>query len=267
MDAHSAQPPSPQRVQKAKGIFQVGRIANPRIDESSGVVPAAKADQFWTHNDGKDSTLFLINASGESLAQFTVIAPSVGDWEDIARDEQGNLYLADVGNNFAVRKEVAVHRFAEPVAGETNGSVKADKSWRLRFPEAAFDCEAFFVWRGDGYLVSKVFNDQRAVIYRFPLESTNTTITLERVVELPVTSPVTGADLSADGATLGLVTGSGSYLFRVAGNLKRAGEVRPRFAGFREGQIEGCCFVPEGLLAVSEKRQVFLYTPAAYRDK
>jgi hypothetical protein len=31
--------------------------------------------------------------------------------------------------------------------------------------------------------------------------------------------------------------------------------------------IEGCCFVPDGLLATSERRTIFLFTDPAFRGK
>lgn len=255
------------RTEKAPGIFQVGRLGEPALRESSGVVPSAATNLYWTHNDGDSGVLFLIRPTGETLARVTVGGGAIADWEDLARDDSGNLYVGDIGNNMALRRELRVHRIPEPPTAQSRGTVSITKTWRLRFPGKAFDCEGLFVWQEHGYVVSKVFNDQRAAIYRFPLNSTEAVMTLEQVTDLPVTSPVTGADLSADGKTLALVTRSGAYLFQVDGDLNRAGAVRPRFASFREGQIEGCCLVAEGLLAVSEKREVFLYTPAAFRLK
>jgi hypothetical protein len=36
---------------------------------------------------------------------------------------------------------------------------------------------------------------------------------------------------------------------------------------FKDEHIEGCCFVPDGLLATSESRDIFLFTNAAFRAK
>ena len=68
-------------------------------------------------------------------------------------------------------------------------------------------------------------------------------VTLEWVARLDVTSPVTSADLTSDGKQLALVAKAGAYLFTVDGDLKRAGQEKPKRVKFKKGQIEGCCFV------------------------
>jgi hypothetical protein len=246
------------------GVAQVGTMSHPRLIESSGVVPSTTdTNLFWTHNDGDQPVLFGIRRSGEPVAEFAISGVPVADWEDIARDNDGHLYLADIGNNNLQRSEVAVHQFDEPRAGERSGTLQVKQSWRLRFPEKPFNCETLFIWNGHGYLVSKVTKKEVAVLYRFPLTAPNGPVTLERVTELAVNSPVTGGDLSSDAKRLVLVAKAGIFLFDLGGDPADAGKALPKFLKFKEGQVEGCCFVPEGILAVSEKREVFCFHPEA----
>jgi hypothetical protein len=252
----------------SSAVRQVGTISDRFIIESSGVVACGTdTNVFWTHNDGKNPVLYAINRAGESVDQFVIAGITVTDWEDIARDDRGSLYLADIGNNNARRATLAVHRLDEPEPRQSQRVLRPNRSWNLRFPDKPFDCESIFIWRDHGYLISKVFQDEQAAIYRFALTNASSPITLEKVAQLPVTSPVTGADMSPDGTRLGLVCNSGAYIFQIDGDVSRAGQVTPLFAKFREGQIEGCCFVPEGLLAVSEKREIFLFDDGAFREK
>jgi hypothetical protein len=144
------------------------------------------------------------------------------------------------------------------------------RSWRLRFPDQPFDCESLFVWDGYGYVVSKVFNDARAQIFRFPLAEQKAPAVLELVATTRIESPVTGADISADGKLLALVAKSGAFLFRVNGDISRAvgkGKDKPHQTKFRHEHIEGCCFVPEGLLATAESREIYLFTDPAFRGE
>ena len=57
---------------------------------------------FWTHNDGggpKKQVLYAIDREGNTRAAFPVIGATFHDWEDIAIDDAGHLYLGDIGNN------------------------------------------------------------------------------------------------------------------------------------------------------------------------
>jgi len=255
---------SPARGKASQG-FQVGRILDPFITESSGIVPSSSdTNLFWTHNDGSHPILFGIDRKGTTLFRFEIKGVAVTDWEDIARDGDGHLYLGDIGNNEARRQLLMVHRFEEPKAGQRDGALSIQASWILRFPGEPFDCESLFIWKTHGYVISKVFKNANAAIYGFDLARTNVPQVLSKVAELPVSSPVTAADISSDGKMLGLVAKNGAYVFEIDGDVSRAGQVKAHFIKFREGQIEGCCFVPEGLLAVSEKREIFLFPKTAF---
>ena len=41
--------------------------------------------------------------------------------------------------------------------------------------------------------------------------------------------------------------------------------MKPVTTPFRHEHIEGCCFVPEGLLATAESGEIFLFTNEAFR--
>lgn len=257
---------SPFPHQAAPGVLQIGYLTHPAIRESSGVVASRQHPGiFWTHNDGKSAGLYAVTREGKLVAQFTVFGAALTDWEDIALDDLGRLYVGDIGNNDAKRTQLAVHQIDEPDPKLTGLPVKIKRTWLLRYPGQRFDCESLFVWRGSGYVISKVFDDQYAEIYRFPLGEQKQPFVLEKVCRLPIRSPVTGADLSADGRRLAVVAKNGAYLFRVDGDIAQAGKIKPFHAKFRHEHIEGCCFLPEGLLATAESREIYLFTDEAFR--
>jgi hypothetical protein len=254
------------------GVRQIGTISNRHLTESSGVVASRQHPEvFWTHNDGggpRKQILFAIRRTGESLGEFRVTGALVHDWEDIAIDDEKHLFIGDIGNNEAKRTQLAVYQIDEPDPKLSSGSVTVTRGWQLRFAGAPFDCESLFVWRDQGYVISKVFKDRRAEIYRFPLQAQKEPFVLEWVARLPIESPVTGADISADGKRLGVVCKSGAYLFRLkGGDVARAGSGKFHYTKFRHEHIEGCCFVPDGLLATAESREIYLFTDAAFRPK
>jgi hypothetical protein len=253
----------------APGVRLFAYIRDPRIKESSGVVASRRyADVFWTHNDGggpKTQVLYAIDREGNTRASFPVTGVTLHDWEDIAIDGAGHLYIADIGNNDSKRDTLAVYVIDEPNPQAGAGPISLKRAWKLKFPEAPFDCESLFVWKDYGYVVSKVFDNAHAQIFRFPLKETNRPLTLELVATTKIESPVTGADISADGTLLGLVAKNGAYVFRIDGDVARVNNANPHHTKLKDEHIEGCCFVPEGLLVTSERRTIFLFTDPAFR--
>lgn len=259
----SAEGPLPSQVE------QKGTLRPSSLRESSGIVPAqGHPGVFWTHNDGKNRNLFAVDIEGK-LVGIAPIEASFTDWEDIASDRQGHLYLADTGNNEATRTEVRVYKIREPNPTALPRSLPVLRSWALRFPKEPFDCESLFVWDGYGYLISKVFNDAKASLYRFPLNDSEAPLTLERVTKLKIDSPVTGADISPDGTKVAFVCKSGAGVFTLPepGQFKSLGDQKPFLTKFRHEHIEACCFIPEGLLATAESREIYLFTAPEFRTK
>jgi hypothetical protein len=255
----------------APGVRLIARITDPRITESSGVIASRRySNVFWTHNDGggpKKQVLYAIDREGNTHAAFPVTGPRFHDWEDIAIDDAGHLYLGDIGNNDSKEDSLAVYEIDEPDPTSGAGSVVPKREWRLKFPNAPFDCESLFVWKDHGYVISKVFDNARAQVFRFPLGNTNGPLTLELVATTKIESPVTGADISADGSLLGLVSKAGAYVFRIDGDPARVTGAEPHHTKLKDQHIEGCCFVPDGLLATSERRNIFLFTDPAFCGK
>jgi hypothetical protein len=255
----------------APGVRLLARISDPGIKESSGVVASRRyTNIYWTHNDGggpKKQVLYAIDREGDTRASFPVNGVTLHDWEDIAIDDAGHLYIGDIGNNDAKRDALAVYEIDEPNPTAGAGPVSPKRVWNLRFPQAPFDCESLFVWKDQGYVISKVFDKTRAQIFRFPLKDTNEPLTLELVATTEIESPVTGADISADGTLLGLVAKNGAYVFRIDGDVARVFKAKPHYTELKNEHIEGCCFVPEGLLATSERRMIFLFTDPAFRGQ
>ena len=253
----------------APGVRLLARISDPRIKESSGVVASRRyAGVLWTHNDGggpKKQVLYAIDRKGNTRASFPVVDVTLHDWEDIAIDSAGHLYIGDIGNNDSKRGALAVYEIDEPNPQVGTGAVSPKHAWKLNFPGAPFDCESLFVWKDHGYVVSKVFDKARAQIFRFPLKQANEPLTLELVATTQIESPVTGADISADGTLLGLVAKNGAYVFRIDGNVTRVTNTNPHYRKLKNEHLEACCFVPEGLLVTSERRRIFLFTDQAFR--
>ena len=179
----------------------VATLDSSRVREASGLVASRKnPGTFWTHGDsGNPSKIVAFDLHGEVLAEVRVAdAPNI-DWEDICADEQGHLYIGDIGDggNPAVRY---IYKIDEPDARHApSGQQNYVEKYEFRYPgERPFDAEALFVHDGNLYLIAK--SRWSAVLYRLdPDEEGNAELT--RVTSLPAVL-ATAADVSADGQRL-----------------------------------------------------------------
>src|SRR3954462_12069005 len=96
-----------------EGVQQIGKIQHYAITESSGLIPSRRyPGVLWTHNDSGNPFLFAIDQHGKFIGAFHIPSAKLIDWEDVAIDNQGYLYLSDSGSNHMLRRHVAVHRIA-----------------------------------------------------------------------------------------------------------------------------------------------------------
>ena len=121
---------------------------------------------------------------------------------------------------------LAVYEIDKPDPTANINAIAPKRNWTLKFPNAPFDCESLFIWKDYGYVISKVFNKAHAQIFRFPLQE-QPSANAQLVATTKIESPVTGADISADGNLLGLVAKDGAYVYRINGDVARANEVTP----------------------------------------
>lgn len=259
-----------QTVEQSK--FVIGRLEHPPIAESSGIIASRRyPGVYWTHNDsGNPAVIFAVDREGKLLAEVPIMGRNP-DWEDIAVDDAGHLYIADIGNNGGRRRQVQVLQIDEPdPANPPDQPVKPKRIWQLTYPAEPFDSEAFFVHDGYGYLLSKfgqiAFGNvkpaptARLAMYRFPLTDDADTHVLEHVVDLPNGVPITAADLSADAQWLLVQTVTGPQVYHVKGDLAAINEAPVYTAWYFDLSMEAGCFVKEGVLATSESRDVLLFT-------
>ena len=103
-----------------------GRLDEKLIPEASGIVKSRRYPGiFWVHNDsGNPPLLFAIRGDGRIVRQFRLGVPNI-DWEDIAIDDQGHLYLGDIGNNTGALPLRAIYRIDEP---DPNSAARTSRS-------------------------------------------------------------------------------------------------------------------------------------------
>jgi len=202
---------------------RIGRLAHPAIRESSGIVSSRKqAGTYWTMNDsGNPPRLYAVDATGRSLGVLTIAGARNVDWEDIAIDEDGKLYVGDFGNNSRRRRVLTIYVIPEPDPRKA-ARAAVEAKVRFRYPDGhgPFDCEAMFVRKGRAYLITK--QPLSARLYRVRLDGpANEIVEAEYLGLSPHEASVTGADLSADGRRIAVISYVGFSVYELPDRLEK----------------------------------------------
>src|SRR5688572_19027801 len=85
-----------EMADKAYEVTKIAKIGRGEVVESSGFAWTSDGN-LWTHNDGGGaSILYKINLKGELLQTQEIPNTSNNDWEDLAKDKSGNIYIGDM---------------------------------------------------------------------------------------------------------------------------------------------------------------------------
>lgn len=133
-----------------------------RIAETSGLI--LYRDQFFiTHNDGGNKgELYILNLKGELVKTIEIEDTKNRDWEDIAQDDEGRVYIGDFGNNSNDREKCYIYILPKDFI--LKEKVKPKKitfeyedqdDYPPKKSKLNYDCEAFFWKEGKLYLFTK----------------------------------------------------------------------------------------------------------------
>ncbi len=256
--------------------WRLSEIQDRKIRESSGLARSRTYQGvYWTHNDSGDTArFFAINDSGSLLAEFTVTGAGQIDWEDIAIDDAGFLYLGDFGNNGNDRDDLVVYRVAEPDPASGGGSVPLERPIPFSYADQErlgdrrrmnFDGEALFWRSGALYLFTKHRSDAATQLYRLDPDATSPQ-RLSPIARFELSGGADGflgnttaADLSPDGRRLALLTYRGIFLFEwESGAALPTGPVAvlPLDIGVTQ-QAESISWDGDALIVGNEQRRLF----------
>ena len=195
-------------------ITSEGALSDPDLSEISGVVASRRhPGVLWAHNDSRaGATVYGLSTDGTLLATWELADVAALDWEDIAagRADTGDdyLYVGDIGDNFALRSEITVYRFAEP-AVSNDGAITEFETFRLIYPDPGPNAEALAVdpVTGDLLVVTKDRNGP-ALVFRAPSAELRDGLTsqldLIATLDLGNRAEVTAADFSPNGDRLAM---------------------------------------------------------------
>jgi hypothetical protein len=250
------------------------------VFESSGIVKSRTLDDvFWTHNDSGDlARIFAIRRNGVLLKP--PLAPVYSgihlsgsenyDWEDIAIDNSGRLYIGDIGNNSRDREVLTIYRIEEPAPREAT-SVEVDKTIRVYYPKKkdrsegrkTVNAEAMFWARDRLFIITKQDGDAFANLHFIDtdddekFEKTTEPTPLTRLGSFYFNAPVTAADASPDGNLLAVLTYSSIWVFEAGDDSIDYFNGSIRWLPISAGQCEAICFDDDQLIISNENGRLF----------
>lgn len=202
----------------------------PANREPSGLVKSRLwPDVYWAHNDSGDGPrIFAMHRDGrmypserDGAAHGVRIPDAVNvDWEDIATDDRGRLIIGDFGNSESnTRRDLCLYFIEEP--HPSAGYTSVSKKVFFRYPDQVevpspvrnFDAEALFYAHGHAYILTKHRSDSGTTLYRLDSEEPGRVHVLTRLDSFDTRDQVTGADVSADGKRLAVLTYTGIWVF------------------------------------------------------
>lgn len=247
------------------------------INESSAIVKSRVWDDvYWTLNDsGCNNRIFPFNRNGELYRAEWYKKKDGGifignainiDWEEMAVDNNGNLYICDTGNNFNARKDLAIHVVKDPHPYAT-GNTTAFQTIKFYYPEQKefpadpnnFDCEAVFWAKDKLYLLTKHRADTQTNLYRFDSMDQLKINPLTKIGTFEIDGSVTAADASSDGTRLAVLTYNNVWLFEAENGDYFNGKIS--WVPIKGRQCEAICFDNEDTLIITNEQMELFKLP------
>lgn len=134
------------------------------LNEISGLEKFNDSILIAINDSGNSPTIYFINLQGKIIKRSLILNAVNNDWEDLAMDDEGNLYIADVGNNTHQRTDLCVLKLNAQQAFN-NDSISVEKIYfsysdQLDFSggqvNANHDCEAMFWYNDTLHLLTKI---------------------------------------------------------------------------------------------------------------
>jgi hypothetical protein len=254
----------------------LGRFDARAISEASGIVKSRRYPGiFWVHNDsGHRPVLFAVKGDGRIVRRFRLAFPNL-DWEDIAIDDQGHLYLGDIGNNTGLLRVRTVYRIDEPDPTrpedkDRDHPLAATRTLSYILPQGnRFDAESLVYDRGNVILIAKYLDGREAELFVVPIDFPPSpapphAVPVTLIGKLPgFKEPATGAGLIEDGTLLAVCSYSVTRVYRrdESPRWRLLAEVR-----YEPLPIEGITWDGRDLiLAAEEGRGLYRLTEAIWR--
>jgi hypothetical protein len=226
MNCHHAD--EPDSVKFGLGM-KTGIVTEMELAEVSGLVNSrANPGMYWAINDsGNFPKLYLIDREGKLVHSYWIDGATNFDWEDIAiytdqETEKSRIYIADIGDNYAIRDFVKIISFDEPVAEPTSDTVIYNASTSFyRYEDGARDAETLLIdpLTAEIFVISK--REENVRIYEVEVDDVKAddTLKLSYISSLPFRN-INAGDITSDGSEILLKNYTAIFYWNRSGNEK-----------------------------------------------
>ena len=226
------------------------------VPELSGIIPAGNIGEYWCHSDsGSDAVIYRINQQGTVLQKVKLTGVPLVDWEAITKDENGYLYIGDIGDNNASRDVYAIYKFLEPLP---DAEAVETQAFSFQYEgKQPHDAESIFWMEGKIYIIQKNYDGSDSIIYCLDLMDGEPILQARKVGVLntenlfQLMKIVTDASYSPARHELAVLTYFGIILYSVTGeeNLTKPYiQMKEAFLG----QSEAICYVGDAWMITNE---------------
>ncbi len=85
----------------------------PKILKETSGLEVTSPNSLWSHNDDTHPYLYKLDSTGQLIKAIYLNHKNSG-WEDLAQDDQGNIYIGGFGNNTNARKDLKIYKIGNP---------------------------------------------------------------------------------------------------------------------------------------------------------
>jgi len=227
---------------------------------------------FWTLSDSGNKPEIIPIRSDGSVAWgtkgITIKGAKNNDWEALTGDAEGNMVVADVGNNISNRRQLSLYLFKEPSPQnpEVADVKKISFNWpdqnEFPDPDLKHDCESVFKIKGNIYFLTKHRRDTFTELWRIDIPKSSEQAKLSKIAQFDAKGMVTDASVSPDGKSLAILTYRAVWVITLPldGENIFNGPIlyTPLSPPVLSWQIEGCAWLDaQTLLVGSEQGDLF----------
>jgi hypothetical protein len=257
------------------------QVINQDYKEISGLVCGRKNENlvYMIEDKGNDNEVYVFNQAGQFQTKIVLTGLDNMDWEDLAIGSgpiagETYIYIADIGDNDAIRSSVRIIRFIEPDLSSNNSNAISIGEYDIinfQYPTGAKDAETLMLDHATKDLIVLTKRDQVTRVYRLQYPYSQSMNQLEFIGLLPFQKLVAG-DISSDGQRIAVKNKGTIYYWETVGNnaLKTMFENAPKTVAYTvEPQGESLGFSADGqsYFTISETKGISGAEPILYHYK